>query len=93
MKQTRQKLSAYTVNLAIERNDINELKQLHNITGIGRISQCNYEWHISCTLKATKFNIGGWRLRTKLLDSILTHPLFRTIENIADVTLQLEEVN
>lgn len=93
MKQTTDKISSYTVNSAILRNNLKELTSLHLRAGIGEISQANYDWHVSKCMDSANKSKFDWKLRTKLLDSILTHPAYHKMQYIGCVTQQLEEVN
>jgi hypothetical protein len=92
------------VNCIIERNDITELKQFHEEYGIGKMTRENYNYHVKCFFdhlnskngfdSKNRANAMYWSYRAKILDTIISHPMYRRSEkNIPCVTMQLMEVN
>jgi hypothetical protein len=92
------------INSMIERNDLHELKAFHKEFGIGQMTRSNYNYHINCYFNhinskngwdsQNRANAVYWSYRAKVLDSIISHPMYRTSAlNLPCVTQQLEEVN
>lgn len=92
------------INRLIANNDITELKAFHQEFGIGKVNRENYNYHVKCFFdhlnskngfdSQNRANAMYWSYRAKILDTIISHPLFRiSVLNLPTVTLQLEEVN
>lgn len=92
------------INGIIERNDINELKAFHTECGIGKMDRSNYNYHINNYFNhlnskngwdsQNRSNAMYWSYRAKILDTIISHPLFRTsVLNLPPIEQQLEEIN
>lgn len=92
------------INSMIERNDFIELKAFHKEFGIGSLTRSNYNYHINCYFNhlnsksgydsQNRANAMYWSYRSKVLDTIISHHMFRRSEkNLPCVTQQLEEVN
>lgn len=92
------------INGIIERNDINELKAFHKECGIGKMDRSNYNYHINNYFNhlnskngwdsQNRANAMYWSYRAKILDTIISHPLFRiSVVNFPTVEQQLEEIN
>lgn len=95
--------SQYTINRIIARNDLQELIAWWDKNGLGSpMNRKSYEWCVTnhMNLMETDAYLAKshtdkmfWSNRSRILDSILSHPFYRPLDsNIPNVNQQLEEV-